>query len=119
VKVLVVEDQEDACRALVRFLKRLGHEATGVHTLAEAMGVLSTVPDTILLDLHLPDGWGTEVLGTVRRLGLPCRVAVVTATTNPDVIERVHGLEPDGFFEKPLDLREFADWLGGPPPRAA
>ena len=67
------------------------------------------VPDVILLDLHLPDLPGDEVL---RRLRADPRTAsipvvVVSADATPASIERLRQAGADAYLTKPLDVDEF------------
>ena len=68
-------------------------------------------PDLILLDIHLPDIDGDEVL---RRLHADPRtrdipVVVVSADATPASIERLHALGASGYLTKPIDIGEFLD----------
>ena len=66
-------------------------------------------PDVILLDLHLPDIPGDEVL---RRLRSDARVrdvpvVIVSADATPSSVERLRILGADAYLTKPLDVDEF------------
>ena len=65
-------------------------------------------PDLILLDLHLPDVPGTEILERLqtdpRTAGIP--VVVVTADATPVQIQRVRDSGVAAYLTKPIDVRE-------------
>jgi PAS domain S-box-containing protein len=66
-------------------------------------------PELILLDLHLPDMLGVEVL---RRLRSDARTAhipivVVSADATPTSVERLRVMGADAYLTKPLDVDEF------------
>jgi PAS domain S-box-containing protein len=70
-------------------------------------------PDLILLDLHLPDVPGEEVL---RRLRAEPRTAavpivVVSADATPKSIERLLGMGADAYLTKPLNVKLFLSTL--------
>jgi PAS domain S-box-containing protein len=70
-------------------------------------------PDLILLDLHLPDIPGEEVL---RRLRAEPRTAsvpiiVISADATPKSIERLLGLGADAYLTKPLNVKLFLSTL--------
>jgi PAS domain S-box-containing protein len=72
-------------------------------------------PDLILLDLHLPDISGEEVL---RRLRADERTAhipvvVISADATRDSRARLEGAGADGYLTKPLDLDAFLETLEG------
>ncbi len=66
-------------------------------------------PDLVLLDLHLPDVPGAEVLRRLRAdprtAGMP--VVVVSADATPASLERLRAAGADAYLTKPLDLDEF------------
>jgi PAS domain S-box-containing protein len=68
-------------------------------------------PDLILLDLHLPDIPGDEVLARLREgrttQGIP--VVVISADATPGRIERLRGEGVAAYLTKPLDVDEFLD----------
>jgi PAS domain S-box-containing protein len=72
-------------------------------------------PDLVLLDIHLPDIDGFEVLARLRADAatrtLP--VVAVTAQAMPDDVKRVLAAGFDGYLAKPLDLARFDALLRG------
>ena len=110
-RVLIVEDNHVARRALSALVRQLGWEVSTASTLREAMERLDEQPDCVLLDLMLPDGSGAEVLRRVREQHLPSRVAVTTGTTAEEMLREVQGLSPDAIYHKPLDLERLERWL--------
>jgi CheY-like chemotaxis protein len=66
-------------------------------------------PDLVLLDLHLPDIPGEEVL---RRLRADARTAavpvvVISADATPKSIERLRAAGADAYLTKPLNVKLF------------
>ena len=78
-------------------------------------------PDIILLDLHLPDMNGDEVLKRLREnpatRDIP--VVMVSADATPRQIERLLGLGADDYLSKPFDVTHFLrvmdDLIAGAP----
>jgi CheY-like chemotaxis protein len=103
-RLLLVEDHPAGADALRRLLSRAGMDVVCATTVREARTMLHPAPDWIVLDLMLPDGCGLEVLEEVRAAGLPSRVAVVTATVEPTLIDAVRELRPDVLLNKPIRL---------------
>lgn len=103
----MVEDDPISAQALRILLRRYGWKVDVVATVADANAYLDThCPQTIILDLMLPDGDGASVLRRVRQQSLGCRVAVTTASADVHWIERVQAMGPDAFLKKPIELAE-------------
>ena len=66
-------------------------------------------PDLVLLDLHLPDVQGDEVLRRLRAdkrtAGIP--VVMISADATPRTIDRLLSEGADAYLTKPLDVDEF------------
>lgn len=82
IRILVVDDFAPLRRLLVRQLTRAGHAVVGeAATVAEAAALgAALAPDVVLLDFHLPDGRGTDV------------VARLTARASPTAGRRAPGV---------------------------
>jgi signal transduction histidine kinase/ActR/RegA family two-component response regulator len=72
------------------------------------------VPDLVLLDLHLPDMSGEEILVLLRRdertRDIP--VIVVSADATRDQVDRLLAAGAAAYLTKPLDVRRFLDLIG-------
>jgi PAS domain S-box-containing protein len=71
------------------------------------------VPDLILLDLHLPDISGEEVLRRLRSeprtSGIP--IIVITADATHSTVDRLQAAGADAYLTKPLDIDDFLETL--------
>ena len=104
--ILVVEDDPAIYEPLCEGLVRNGFETHHVARAAEVIGALKSCdPDTVLLDLGLPDGDGLTVLREIRKIS---DVPVIIATARGDETDRVVGLElgSDDYVVKPYSVRE-------------
>ena len=115
-KPIRVASKSVRCRALLeRVLSRPGWRT--VPALQGQLGVelaREHLPDLVLLDLHLPDISGEEVL---RRLRADPRTAhtpvvVVSADATPGSVERLRLAGADAYLTKPLDVDEFLRVVG-------
>lgn len=112
-RIVLVDDEPDLRDAFAEYLTRLGYEASGVGDGVDLAAEMARRPvDLVVLDLGLPGDGGMSIL---RRLKQDDDVAVLVLTGNPDVIERVLGLElgADDFVVKPIDPRELAARISG------
>src|SRR5215217_375958 len=102
--VLIVEDDVQASASLRRLLEHYGCEVKEAGTVAEGIEGLAGAPEFVFLDLELPDGDGTRVLGRVRMGGMASRVIVVSAVKERGALWRTEALHPEAMLEKPLDF---------------
>lgn len=90
--LLVVDDEPHIGLLLRPHLERLGYRVSLARTLAEARSTLDDrhAPlDAMLLDLHLPDGSGVDLLRELRDSAATRRLPVIVLTAEGD--ERVLG----------------------------
>ncbi|MHB1491223.1 MAG: response regulator transcription factor [Cellulomonas sp.] len=103
--VLVVEDEREIRELLRRYLERAGLAVLTTGSGAEAVSLLATAPDLVVLDLGLPDVDGLEVLREARD---GRRVPVLVLTARSTVDDRIRGLElgADDYVTKPFSPHE-------------
>ncbi len=109
--VLCIEDNVSNLKLIERVLARRPE----VHLLAAMQGGLglelarAQKPDLILLDLHLPDMPGDEVLhhlrAEVETRDIP--VVMLSADATPRQIERLRAAGASEYLTKPLDIKLF------------
>jgi DNA-binding response OmpR family regulator len=80
--LLVVDDEPHIGLVLRPYLEQLGYRVSFARTLAEARSALGGTPpaDGVLLDLHLPDGSGLDLLRDLRATGVTARLPVLVLT---------------------------------------
>jgi len=101
--VLVVDDEAMLRRRLAAHLEALGADVTGVETLAAARNQLAELEfDFVLLDIHLPDGIGLELL---RAGTIPTGTGVVVMTAQGGVETAVEAMRLGAldYLVKPFD----------------
>jgi DNA-binding response OmpR family regulator len=84
--LLVVDDEPHIGLVLRPFLEQLGYRVSFARTLDEARTALRASPatDGVLLDLHLPDGSGLDLLRDLRKQRGRERLPVVVLTAEGD-----------------------------------
>jgi signal transduction histidine kinase/ActR/RegA family two-component response regulator len=115
VSILYIEDNPANIEVVSRFLKgrpnaRLRSVSSGRSGIACAV---LNVPDVILLDLHLQDLHGEQVLKELKAEPTTAAVPVVvlSADATPGVIRRLLASGALAYLTKPLDLAELGDLL--------
>ncbi|SEQ47994.1 Response regulator of citrate/malate metabolism [Lentzea xinjiangensis] len=113
VRTLVVDD-DFAVAAIHRgFLEAMPEfEVVGeAHRGGEALRAVETLrPDLVLLDIHLPDISGLEVLSRLRaRSGPPVDVIAVTAARERETVRQAMSRGVDNYLVKPFTRTAFLD----------
>ena len=110
--LLAVEDEPRNAALLQAILGRAGYELHVAGDLAAAREWLASgTPALVLLDRHLPDGDGLELIGTIRgddRLrGVP--ILLVSASVLPRDQAAAMDAGCDGFLAKPVRVKPLID----------
>lgn len=110
-RILVVEDDRSSRTALVALLRLSGFEPLPAGTVSEGLDQLDRSPRCIILDLMLPDGNGSSILGMVRARKLPIHIAVTTGASNWESMLEAAPEPPDAVFPKPIDFQRLIEWI--------
>ena len=106
-RILLVEDDEKLCEAIIFALEREGHIVDACHEGDDGLRwILQQAHDLILLDRMLPVMDGISILKRIRAEGIAIPVVLVTALGS--VGERVGGLDAgaDDYLVKPFAMDE-------------
>lgn len=110
-RIMAVDDQEANLRLLSRVLSRAGfHNFRSTQEPRDALALFAEFkPDLILLDLHMPNLNGFDVLEQLRgvineRTYLP--VCVISADLTADARQQALSRGAKDFLNKPFDLNE-------------
>ena len=112
--IAVLDDEPKFCTALARLLKSHDFEVVTFTRGEEFLeACASRQPDCLLLDLHMPDLNGFEILERIAERRVP--VLVITGHDQPGNVLRVRALGALNYFLKPLNetqlLAAFRDAL--------
>jgi PAS domain S-box-containing protein len=115
--VLYIEDNEPNVRVMESLLE-LRPEWRLIHAALGRLGIdlaRSHRPDLLLLDLHLPDGSGSDVLAAVKSdpelAQIP--VVVLSADASQHQVDRLLAAGAKQYLTKPLDVDEVLTLLDG------
>ncbi len=104
--ILLVDDDQELCQLLARYLQKEGVISDQVHTGPDGLEkALSGNYDAMVLDIMLPQLSGLEVLAELRKKS---QLPVVMLTAKGDEMDRILGLEigADDYLPKPCNPRE-------------
>jgi CheY-like chemotaxis protein len=106
--VLIIDDDPDICGLLKMYLKLEGFDSRAAGNREEILAELRRppLPDVVILDVHLPDADGFDILHRMREhpvlKGLPFLMLTGEATREA-VLKGILG-GADGFVTKPFDI---------------
>ena len=105
-KILIVDDEKDITLVLKEFFVSKGYEALAAFSGKEAMGFLNQSGlDLILLDMHLPDISGLEILREARKIHKDAKIIILTGFSE-EYREEAEKIGCDAFLTKPFSVKE-------------
>lgn len=105
-KILVIEDDDDACTILEKILVEVGFE---VQTLSEGKGILEfkfEVPDLFILDNKLPSVEGIAISKFLRLQPGTRKTPIIVISGFKNVTERVKSAGANHFLAKPFSKEQ-------------
>ena len=104
-RILVVDDEVEACNVLEEFLSSKGHEVlTALDGPAAISKVKEAKPDIVLLDMIMPGMGGIDVLKEIKKLDPAVTVIMVTVVTDHEQAKKTLELGAYDYITKPVDL---------------
>lgn len=125
-RIFIVDDDEDTAKLLARAFSR--HPEYEVETCGDGINALIRIgqnpPDLVILDIVIPKMDGTQVCRVLKEKAetRAIKIIAISGQKLPFSEKKLVDLKVDGFFRKPLDLKELtrraAELLrGAPAPR--
>jgi two-component system response regulator AtoC len=103
--VLVVEDEAILARNIQEFLEYHHYEVRVTGSSSDGLRQFEELhPDVVLLDVHLPDGDGRQVLRRIRQLDANVGVIIITAFGSMELAVNAMAAGADNYVEKPVAL---------------
>ena len=102
--VLVIDDEENVCKAMAGALKRIGCQATCTTRAAQGLELVKEdEPDLILLDLKMPNMNGPQFLARLRDTHLHLPEVIVTGYPESDLMLEAAQYAPIMLLSKPME----------------
>ncbi|GGY27052.1 hybrid sensor histidine kinase/response regulator [Pseudoduganella albidiflava] len=114
VRILVVDDNQDAAETLTMALAMFGCETRTVHTAGAALDIVAAFrPDVALLDIGLPDMNGYELARRLRQApgGTAMKLIAITGWGQQKDREQAQAAGFDHHMTKPIELGKLRDLL--------
>ena len=110
-RILVVDDNNEAAEMVVKLLQLMGHEASAVYDGEAALAVAPLFkPDTILIDLVMPDMDGIQLARRLRQLpGMKADLIALTAFPRQRIADETAAAGFTGILAKPATADQL-DW---------
>ena len=114
IKVLIVDDQEDARWVLTNVMRQAGFTALPAATGEDALASIHRhTPDVVLLDIGLPDMDGFEVLTRIKLLDKAIPVIMVTGNGKPYDAARAVRAGAWDYITKPFKNKDVLHTVHG------
>lgn len=106
-RVLVIDDEEGVCELLRDVLENAGYEVIVAYTAEEGMeALINFAPDTVLLDIKLPDDNGIKVMEKIKDRGSAVPIILMTAFGTTEIAIQAMKEGAHDYLNKPLNLDE-------------
>ena len=105
IKILVVDDEHEACDALKEFLSMKGYEVSTAQDGQTALRKIKEYdPQIVLLDVIMPGMNGIKVLQQIKKMDPKIGVIMVTVVTDETQAKKALQLGAYDYITKPVDL---------------
>lgn len=109
-KVMIVDADTSIANAVKEYLKNAGFERLIIETDASKAvdRIVKEKPDILLMDIHMPEKSGLEILKKIRSLKTVAATPVVflTSSTDADIRVKALNLGANDFLSKPVVVSE-------------
>ena len=112
-RILIVDDDIASLEVLGEVLNRANYQTFSASTGYDAVKIIQDNPlDLAILDYDLPDTTGLELLQHIKQARPSMFVIIMSANTSTNVKFDVFEAGAFTFIPKPIDLRQFLQFVG-------
>lgn len=105
--ILIIEDHQVLAKNIMTYLKRRGYDAMIAPTGELGLSQLASFePDVILLDYHLPEANGLQILTEIRKRRPGVKIVILTGHGNVEIAVQAMKAGADDYLSKPVALDE-------------
>jgi two-component system OmpR family response regulator len=106
-KAMIIEDEKDLCYLLSLVLKQINMQSHCVYSISEAkQSIKKLMPSIVFLDNHLPDGYGSDFIATVKDINPAAKIIMITAFDGQEDMDIALRRGADYFICKPFDTEK-------------
>ena len=103
--ILIVEDDQPLLKVLTRYLEAAGYMVLQATSFREATDNIYIKPDLVLLDIHLPDASGWDVVNWIESQTRPVPIIVMSGVARPNA-KQLQQVGAKAFLAKPFTVEE-------------
>jgi len=109
-RILVVDDEHDACSLLQRILSVYGHEVFTFTEVPKALAWLENhVPQLALVDIKMPEMDGIRLLRRIRLQHPSIKVIMITGYPSAETANEARQLGIADYLIKPVEIDELEE----------
>lgn len=110
IKIMVVDDEEEAIDAIKPFLEMFNYEVVGISEGNDAINIIPKEnPQIMLLDLNLKDMSGLKVLKEAISFNPQMKVLVISGFNDPVLCQKAMALGAYEYIVKPISLTDIKE----------
>jgi len=111
-KILIVDDNDNACYMLKSYLEEMGHDVTDSQSGADALEkVKSLKPDIMLLDIIMEGMDGMEILRRVKLSNKNIGIIMVSGVSDEKICNEALDKGADEYITKPIDFKHLNECI--------
>lgn len=103
-KIFIVEDDADLSEAIQLILREEGYETAASLDKNSIKGVILHMPDLVLVDNRLKDGFGSELCVSIKNHPLTNHIPVVLISGWANLADIARDCGADAYLNKPFEM---------------
>lgn len=110
--ILIIDDEQSILVLFTKFLSGQGYSVSSASSLSDARELLASRDfHAVIIDQHLPDGKGVDLINDVRASNPTAAIVMITGQADVPLAVEAMQKGADNFLIKPVQLKELAVFL--------